>query len=51
MRLFNRHQPRVKPNVNSGDAIAHPEPKGHIHPNYRHLVWFHPSDGANDSWS
>ncbi len=45
MKLFNRRHltsEQILP-----ETKEHPEPEGHVHPNYRHLAWFRPSSSKN----
>ncbi|EKQ70675.1 hypothetical protein OsccyDRAFT_0977 [Leptolyngbyaceae cyanobacterium JSC-12] len=45
MKLFNRRHltsEQILP-----ETKEHPEPEGHVHPNYRYLAWFRPSSSKD----
>lgn len=43
MKLFNRRNFALTGEQTHSETDGHPEPRGHVHPNYRHLTWFRPS--------
>lgn len=43
MKLFNRSKADTI-GTQPTETNYQPEPRGHVHPNYRHLTWFRPSD-------
>ncbi|MES1022565.1 hypothetical protein ABN584_06670 [Gloeocapsa sp. BRSZ] len=36
-------------NTQSGEVEFQHQPEGHLHPNYRHMTWFRPSEMNDDS--
>ncbi|MBF2027778.1 MAG: hypothetical protein IGS48_13615 [Oscillatoriales cyanobacterium C42_A2020_001] len=44
MKLFNRRNLASIGEQINPETDGYPEPKGHVHPNYRHLTWFRPSN-------
>ncbi|MDX2230952.1 MAG: hypothetical protein NW220_15030 [Leptolyngbyaceae cyanobacterium bins.349] len=49
MKLFKRQNSAKTLGKPAPEAEGHPEPRGHVHPNYRHLTWFHPGDAQTDA--
>ncbi|MDX2241320.1 MAG: hypothetical protein NW224_11600 [Leptolyngbyaceae cyanobacterium bins.302] len=44
MKRFNRPTTAQILGRNAPESAGHPEPQGHVHPNYRYLTWFRPHD-------
>jgi len=43
MKMFDRNNSAKQLGRNLPETEGHAEPKGHVHPNYRHWNWFSPA--------